>query len=139
MAEKFSWSEYKPSKTVWFWSCVGCIVATMVVGFTWGGWVTGGTAREMVAEASESGRAELAASICVDRFMQASDAATKLAQLREESTWQRTDFIEEGGWVTLASMDEPVEGAAGLCASELMAMEVPAEESTAAATAEGAT
>ena len=38
------WSDARPTKTVVFWSCVATKVVTMVVGFTWGGWVTGGTA-----------------------------------------------------------------------------------------------
>ena len=39
------WEDYQPSKTILFWACVAAIIATMVVGFTWGGWVTGGTSR----------------------------------------------------------------------------------------------
>src|SRR6478736_6195341 len=39
------WSEARPSKTVAFWCCVASAVLTMIVGFSWGGWVTGGTAR----------------------------------------------------------------------------------------------
>ena len=49
MADKLSlsrrWEKYSPSKTLLFWACALCIVATMVVGFGWGGWVTGSTAR----------------------------------------------------------------------------------------------
>ena len=45
------WSDARPTKTVVFWSCVATMVVTMIVGFTWGGWVTGGTALKM-AEAS---------------------------------------------------------------------------------------
>jgi len=27
------------------WACVATAVATMIIGFSWGGWVTGGTSR----------------------------------------------------------------------------------------------
>ena len=37
------WSEAQPTKTV-AWCCVASAVLTMIVGFSWGGWVTGGTA-----------------------------------------------------------------------------------------------
>ena len=40
------WSEARPTKTLLFWSCVASMVLTMIVGFSWGGWVTGGTARQ---------------------------------------------------------------------------------------------
>jgi hypothetical protein len=132
MAENFNWNEYRPSKAVWFWSCIACVIATIILGFTWGGWVTGGTADEMVTTAREEGRAELAATVCVDRFMGASDAAVRLAELKEESTWQRDDFIEKGGWVTLAGLEEPVDGAAGRCAEQLAEMELPAANDAAA-------
>ena len=36
------WESYRPSKGIWFWSCVACVAATIVIGFGWGGWVTGG-------------------------------------------------------------------------------------------------
>lgn len=139
MAEGFNWSEYRPSKTVWFWSCAGCVVATMIVGFTWGGWVTGGTASDMVSDARESGRAELAAVVCVDRFLDDTGAAVNLAQLKEESEWQRDDFIEDGGWTTLVGFDEPIEGAAELCATQLAEMEAPVQSDTAAAEDAGTT
>ena len=45
--------QYRASKTVLFWACAGSAVLATVVGFSWGGWVTGGTAREM---AEQSGR-----------------------------------------------------------------------------------
>ena len=51
---KGGWGDYRPSKATWFWSCVACVVATMVIGFTWGGWVTGGTADEQTAQAREA-------------------------------------------------------------------------------------
>ena len=40
------WSDAQPTKTVLFWACVASMVLTMIVGFSWGGWVTGGTARQ---------------------------------------------------------------------------------------------
>src|SRR3546814_6847005 len=83
------WREARPSKAMLFWSCAGCAVATMIIGFTWGGWVTGGTAQEMAAEAATGARAELAAAVCVDRFLNSPDAAGQLAQLRDTSAWQR--------------------------------------------------
>ena len=128
--------EYHPSKTVMFWSCVGCIVATMIIGFTWGGWVTGGTADEMVTDAAETARAEVAAAICVQKFMNAGDARMQLASLKDiTSSWQRENFIEEGGWATVVG--EEYDEAAELCAERLMEMEAPAAQE--AATTEAGT
>ena len=95
----------------------------MVVGFSWGGWVTGSTAESDAAR--ETGRAELAATICVERFMQAADASVQLAALKDESTWSRDDMIADAGWTTPFGLEEPIEGAADLCADRLAAMELP--------------
>jgi hypothetical protein len=122
--------EYHPSKTVMFWSCAGCVVATMILGFTWGGWVTGGTAREMVEDATQTARAEVAAAICVQKFMDAGDARLQLASLKDiTSSWQRENFIEEGGWANVAG--EEYDDAAELCAERLMAMEAPVAQEAA--------
>ena len=26
------WSDFQPSKTLWFWTCAGCAVLTMILG-----------------------------------------------------------------------------------------------------------
>ena len=128
--------DYHPSKTALFWSCVGCVVATMIVGFSWGGWVTGGTAQEMTQDAAEQARAEVAAAVCVDEFMQAADAGVQLTSLKEiSSSWGREDFVEEGGWAMIAGQE--YDDAAEVCAERLMKMEAPAAQE--AATTEAGT
>lgn len=119
------WNSYQPSKPMWFWSCVGASVLTMIVGFSWGGWVTGGTADERVERAGEQAVAALAADICVHRFLAASDAGVKLAELKKADSWKRDSFVEEGGWVTFAAMENPVDGAAEICADQLASAELP--------------
>lgn len=128
------WSDFKPSKTMWFWSMAGAAVATIVVGFTVGGWTTGGSAQEMAEDSARDARAQLASALCVEKFVASASAASTLAELKEASGYQQDDFIEDGGWVTLAGLEEPVPGAADLCAEELVAMEsLPAGGMTASA------
>jgi hypothetical protein len=121
MSRRFE--EWHPSKAVLFWSCAGCVVATMVIGFTWGGWVTGGTAADMVEDATDQAQAQVAATLCVERFMNTADASTQLGSLKDTSSWQRDDFIEEGGWAMVAG--EEYDDAAELCADRLVEMELP--------------
>src|SRR5690349_17655722 len=115
------WQNFQASKTQLFWACAACAVATIVVGFTWGGWVTGGTANLRAATAATEARAQLAASVCVERFAKGPDATAQLAALKGSESWKRDTLIEAGGWVTLAGMDKPVAGAASLCVQQLMA------------------
>jgi hypothetical protein len=128
------WHNYRAPKSTLFWSCVGCIILTMVVGFTWGGWVTGGSARTMAEKASDTARADLAATICVTKFMNGKDAATQLATLKQTSNWKREQFIQDGGWATLPGLKQPVRDGADTCAQRLADMELPQGEQASGAT-----
>jgi GH24 family phage-related lysozyme (muramidase) len=112
--------DYQPSRGIWFWSCAACIVGTVVIGFTWGGWVTGGTATRMAADAAAGANAQMAAADCVIRFENSPDATAQLAALRKAESYNRSDLIEKGGWVTMPGSKEPVEGAALICAQKLV-------------------
>ena len=114
------WNDLQASKTQLFWACAVCVVATMVIGFTWGGWVTGGTADKLASTAATGARAELAAAICVSRFTGAPDAKAKLASLKGAASYQQGDIIEKDGWVTIIGTDKPVAGAAALCVRQLL-------------------
>ncbi len=117
------WEEFRPSKTLWFWSVAGAAVATMIVGFTAGGWTTGGSAETMAERAAGDARAELVASVCVQKFAAEADAAARLAALKEASSWERRNIVEDGGWGMLAGMEKAVPGAAEACAKQLIAMD----------------
>jgi hypothetical protein len=114
------WGAYRPTKGVWFWSSAGCVVATIVVGFAWGGWVTGGTATRMASDAADGARAQLAAMTCVTRFDRGPDAVAQLAALKKADTYQRGDMIVKGGWVTMPGSPDPVAGAADICVDKLI-------------------
>jgi hypothetical protein len=127
------WRDYKPTKATWLWSCVGAAVLTIIVGFSWGGWVTGGTAQETAENSAEAAVAGLAAKICAFRFLQAPDAGERLAALKDASSWERNSLIEDAGWATFAKMEEPVDGAADLCAQTLASAELPVAQADSAA------
>ncbi|TPI10448.1 hypothetical protein FJW06_23020 [Mesorhizobium sp. B4-1-3] len=118
---------YRPSKTLWFWTVVCAVVLTMIVGFTAGGWTTAGTAAEMAKTSAIKAKAELAANLCVQKFITASNASDNLAKLKGTSSYQRDSFISDGGWVKLSGIKNDVVGAADLCAEKLSAMDtIPA-------------
>lgn len=134
------WSASQPSKTMLFWSCAGSVVVALIVGFTWGGWVTGGTAREMARDAGDSSRYELASVICVEKFLDAGDARAQLATFQAiKSAYKQREFIEAGGWAVMPSKDKAARQSADLCAKVLAALD-PAEvaPTTEAATTEPA-
>jgi hypothetical protein len=113
---------YQPSKSVLFSSCAGAIVATMIVGFTWGGWVTGSTSRAAAATAGDEARGELASAICVERFNAAPDAAAKLAEFKALSdSYKKRQFVEAGGWATMPGQTTPDRLGVQGCATALTA------------------
>ena len=104
----------------WLWTSAGCVVATIVVGFAWGGWVTGGTAARMASDAADGARAQLAAMACVAGFNHGPDVVAQLAALKKASSYQRGDMIVKGGWVTMPGDADPVAGAADICVEKLI-------------------
>jgi len=97
-------------------------VATLVVGFYWGGWVTGGTAKDMVQRSSTAAVVAALSPICVDKFQRATDAVTNLSDLRKVSSYQQGAFIEKGGWATLPGSDTANSSVAVACANMLSSL-----------------
>ena len=114
------WSAARPTKTVVFWSCVASAVVTMIVGFSWGGWVTGSTARSMAATTGEDAVAKRLAPICVVRFTQDPGKDLKLKEVKATDTWQRGDYVKKQGWATMPGEQEPDGRVADECVKLLM-------------------
>src|SRR5690606_42115210 len=91
------WEDYQPSKTILVWACIAAVTATIVVGFSWGGWVTRGTSQTMAKAAGDTARGELASAICVERFNAAPDAAAKLAEFKAiRDSYKKRQFVASG-------------------------------------------
>ena len=84
-----------------FWSLAACIVATVVVGFTWGGWITGGTATTMATDAATAARTQLAAAVCISRLQAGPDASAQLVALKKTDSYERGDLNQKDGWATM--------------------------------------
>jgi hypothetical protein len=96
-------------------------ISTMVIGFNWGGWKLGSTAKEMAQKGAQAAVVEVLAPICVDRFQRAAEAPANLVELKKVSSWQQDTFIEKGGWATFPGMTSPDRGVAQACANLLAA------------------
>ncbi|MBB4273128.1 hypothetical protein [Rhizobium mongolense] len=113
---------YQPSKTILVWACVVTAVATIIVGFNWGGWVTGSTSLKAATTAGETARGELASAICVDRFNSATDAAAKLIEFKAlPDSYKKRQFIEAGGWATMPGQTSADSKIAEGCSTALSA------------------
>jgi hypothetical protein len=83
-------------------------VASMVIGFSWGGWVTGGTANKLAAEQAGNAVVAVLTPLCVAKFLQDGDAKANLAVLQKISTsWEQGQYLEKGGWATRPGAASP--------------------------------
>ena len=101
------------------WGVVAGAVATMVIGFSWGGWMLGSTAEATAKQRSSSAVIAALAPICVDKFERETDASARLAELKKVSTWEQGAFVLKGGWATLPGLKEPDSSLARACAEML--------------------
>lgn len=114
------WEETRPTKTIVFWTWIASIVLTMIIGFAWGGWVTGGTAQKMAEVMAANAVTQRLVPICVDQFNQDPEKEQKLVELKETSSYRRTDYVEDQGWATIPGEDEPDSKVAAECAKLLV-------------------
>jgi hypothetical protein len=116
-----SWREVRPTKTLVFWSWVASVVLTMIIGFAWGGWVTGGTAQKMAEKTTEEAVVKRLAPICVAQFKQDPAKDQKFKELKETDDWSRGDYVKKQGWATMPGEEEPDSKVAAACAKLLIA------------------
>jgi hypothetical protein len=98
------------------WGAIGGAIAAIVIGFAWGGWVTGGTAGLMETASAEAAVVQAFTPLCVAKAEQQPE---KLVPLKEASSYQRDDFVIEAGWVDNVSENYRTEVATA-CASTLV-------------------
>jgi hypothetical protein len=98
------------------WGAIGGAIAAIVIGFAWGGWVTGGTAGKMETASAEAAVVQVFTPLCVAKAEQQPE---KILLLKEASSYQRDDFVIEAGWVDNVSEKYRAEVATA-CASTLV-------------------
>ena len=116
------WGAAQLTKTGVFWVLVAVIVLTMIIGFAWGGWVTGGTAEKIAEKMAENAVVLRLAPMCVFQFNQDLQKDQKLKELKETSSWSRGEYVQKQGWATMPGEEEPDRKVADACAKLLVAM-----------------
>ena len=95
-------------------------VATIIVGFSWGGWSLGSTADKMAKERSELAVVAALAPVCADKLRALPDADAKEVALFKVESWRRRDeFPKE--FVTLPGKSYPSSALVDACYTLLLA------------------
>ncbi|TWG96375.1 hypothetical protein L598_002600000050 [Mesorhizobium sp. J18] len=95
--------------------------ALAIVGFSWGGWVTGGTAQKLADDASVAAVVAAMTPYCIEQSRSAPNSMEVLASLKDASSYNRRGIIEKAGWATPLGADEPNRDLAVACGMALAA------------------
>ena len=97
------------------WGLVCGAVIAIIIGFAWGGFKTTGMAKTMTKEAVLASQA----AICVAQFMKQPNHKEKLKEFEKISSWERTKFIEKGGWDKMPGQEKADYAVARACSDGL--------------------
>ena len=98
---------------------------TLVIGFAFLDWHTSDTVRAKAKDAARVAPADLAAAICVQRFLEAPDRAGRISELRAQTHVSQDGFLEQGGWIVFGRARDPIHEAADICADRLLDLDLP--------------
>ena len=116
-----AWYQGESLKRLLQGAAVG-VLATLVIGFGWGGWMLGSTAKTLADSMASSAVVTAVAPICVDQFQHSADAANNLTALKKTSTWEQATYVEKGGWATMPGSKAADSGVSQACAAILSSL-----------------
>jgi|TARA_R110002126_G_scaffold202759_2_gene350099 hypothetical protein len=90
-------------------------VALAIVGFNWGGWVTGGSASNMSEEDSTAAVVMALTPYCVQNSRNDPKSVALMAELEKASRYQRRGVVEDAGWATPLGAESPDRELAEAC------------------------
>jgi hypothetical protein len=103
------------------WGAVIGSIFTMIVGFSWGGWMTSSTATRAAAQQADVAVTTTLVPICLAQEKVDGSKGKKLGELRAiTSSYEQTDYVMKSGWATFPGKTDPNRDVAEACASALL-------------------
>lgn len=93
---------------------IGAFAVTMI-GFSWGGWVTGGAADEAAAALSKADVVSALRPVCLENAEADPDRLAKFETIRAAAAYQRSAAVMATGWATMPGETEPNRAVAEAC------------------------
>jgi hypothetical protein len=78
-------------------------IATIIIGFSWGGWMLASTAKKLATDETRSAIVTIAAPACAEHFVNKANDE-KWAEYQKVDTWRRDTYIKEAGYATVAGL-----------------------------------
>lgn len=101
-----------------------------IVGFSWGGWVTGGTAYDRAMAMSRDDVVASMVPVCLDIARTDPQRRSKLETIRAASAYQRSDALMAAGWATVPGTETPDRDIAKACLASLDVDAIPERSET---------
>ncbi len=89
------------------------------VGFSWGGWMTGGEAEKMASARSVDNVAAALLPVCIILSRTDTNRVAKLATIQEASSFKQQFALMEAGWATVPGSEAPNRDLAQACVAAL--------------------
>lgn len=93
--------------------------ALAIVGFSWGGWVTGAAAQKLADTATSAAIVTAMTPYCVAQAKSDPNSEAVLTEMKAASSYQRSGIVEKAGWATPLGADKPNSAVAKACGTEL--------------------
>ena len=106
----------KPAAT----GAIAGAIAAAIIGFAWGGWVTGSTADQMAATQSRADVVSAMVPYCVARAAADPEVEATLASIRAADSYARDDILMKAGWATMPGTERPNRQLATSCRRVLL-------------------
>jgi hypothetical protein len=87
-----------------------------IVGFTFGGWTTAGTAERTAQDRASNAVVAALAPICLSQFRLTADAMIRQEELKKVSMYDRESVVAKAGWATMPGSADANPGVAKACA-----------------------
>jgi hypothetical protein len=95
-------------------------VAVAIIGFQWGGWVTGGTAKALASSQTQSEVVSVLTPLCLDLAKSDPEFTTKMLEIKKASSYTRSELVVKAGWGTKLGSDNVNKLVARTCADKLL-------------------
>jgi len=95
-------------------------IATMIVGFNYGGWYLGSSAETLAQKQSTAAVIEALVPICISQSQADPETVAKLKAFSAiKSSYEQRDFVMKAGWATMPATEAPNSALAPACADVL--------------------
>ncbi|MDA3857876.1 MAG: hypothetical protein PF480_06505 [Roseovarius sp.] len=90
-------------------------ICVAIIGFSWGGWVTGSGATKMARSMAHDDVVAALVPVCLDMAQSDPERATHLATIRAATSLRQREALMDTGWATMPGSDDADRDVAKAC------------------------